>query len=98
MSRRLELTPEAESDLAEAFDYYEGQLAGLGPEFLATVEQQFEWLAQNPMQYQVSHRDVRRAVLRRFPYAVFYLFENEAVIVLAVEHQARDPDHWKQRL
>ena len=89
---------EAEADLAEAFEYYEAQLPGLGHEFVATVEQQLERVVENPVQYQVLHRGVRRAVMRRFPYAVFYLAEGEAVVVLAIEHQARNPEHWKQRL
>jgi plasmid stabilization system protein ParE len=96
--RHAELTREAEVDLAEAFDYYEAQLAGLGREFVAAVERQFERIVDNPALYQVQHRGVRRAVMRRFPYGVFYLIEGEAVVVLAIEHQARDPEHWKQRL
>jgi plasmid stabilization system protein ParE len=96
--RYAQLTREAEADLAEAFEYYETQLAGLGHEFVATVEQQLERIVGNPAQYQVRHRGVRRGVMRRFPYAVFYLVEGEAVVVLAIEHQARDPEHWKQRL
>jgi plasmid stabilization system protein ParE len=91
------LTREAEIDLAEAVDYYEAQLSGLGHEFVAAVEQQLERIVENPAMYQVLHRGVRRAVMRRFPYGVFYLVE-EAVVVLAIEHQARDPEHWKQRL
>jgi len=96
--RYAQLTREAEGDLAEAFDYYEAQLSGLGHEFVATVEHQLERIVENPAQYQVLHRDVRRAVVRRFPYAVFYLVDAEVVVVLAIEHQARDPEHWKQRL
>lgn len=98
MRRHAELTREAEGDLAEAFDYYEAQLAGLGHEFIATFEHQLERVVHNPAHYQVLHHNVRRAVLRRFPFAIFYLIEREAVVVLAIEHQARDPEHWKQRL
>ena len=98
MKARAELTPEAESDIAEAFNYYQAQLSGLGAEFVATLERQLELLSENPLQYEVRYRGVRRAVMRRFPYAIFYLFEGESVVVLAVEHQARDPEHWKQRL
>jgi hypothetical protein len=43
-------------------------------------------------------QQLERVVMRRFPYSIFYLVEGDAVIVLAVEHQARDPEHWKQRL
>lgn len=55
-------------------------------------------MTENPLQYEVRYRSVRRAVMRRFPYAIFYLFEGESIVVLAVEHQARDPEHWRQRL
>ena len=98
MRRHAQLTREAEADLAEAFDYYEAQLSGLGHEFVAAVEQQLDRVAENPALYQVLHRGVRRAVMRRFPYGIFYLVEGEAVVVLAIDHQARDPEHWKQRL
>ena len=98
MKPHARLTREAEADLAEAFDYYETQLSGLGHEFVATVDQQLERIVENPALYQVLHRGVRRAVTRRFPYGIFYLAEGEAVVVLAIAHQARDPEHWKQRL
>ena len=77
MRRHAQLTREAEADLAEAFDYYEAQLSGLGHEFVAAVEQQLDRVAEN---------------------LIFFLVEGEAVVVLAVDHQARDPEHWKQRL
>lgn len=70
MKRHAKLTREAEGDLTEAFDYYEAQLSGLGREFVATVEEQVESVVENPAQYQVRHRGVRRAVMRRFPYAI----------------------------
>ena len=91
MKPYAELTPEAEADLAEAFDYYEDQIAGLGHEFVTTLEQQLERVVENPSQYQVRYREVRRAVMRRFPYAVFYLVEGEAVVVLAIA----EPRTWR---
>ena len=65
---------------------------------MTAVEQQLERVVENPALYQVLHRGVRRAVMRRFPYGVLYLVEEKGVVVLAIEHQARDPEHWKQRL
>lgn len=98
MRKRTDLTPEAEADAAEAFGYYEEQVSGLGHDFLAILEQQLERIGENPLQYQAVHRGVRRAIMRRFPYAVFYIVEGDAAIVLSVGHQARHPDHWRERM
>lgn len=95
---RPALTPDAEADLDGAFGWYEEQVSGLGQAFLATFEEHLARIDKNPRQYQELYRGVRRAVMRRFPYAIFYLIERADVVVLAVEHQARDPEHWKRRI
>ena len=92
------LTAEAEADLDEAFAWYQQQVEGLGHRFLASVEDQFERILENPRLYQEVGQQVRRALTRRFPYPVYYLLEDGTVVVLAVLHQARDPDHWRRRL
>ena len=92
------LTPEAEADLGDAFAWYEEQVPGLGREFVLTAEEHLVRIGSNPLQYQQVYRGVRRAVMRRFPYAVFYMVEESVAVVLAVQHQARDPEHWKRRL
>jgi plasmid stabilization system protein ParE len=43
------------------------------------------------------YRDVRKALVRRFPYAIFYRVRNARVVVLAVFHSKRDPNIWKSR-
>lgn len=44
------------------------------------------------------HEDYRRALVRRFPYAVFYSYEAGAITIHAVFHTVRDPAKWRQRL
>ena len=92
------LTREAEADLADAFAWYEQQASRLGHEFLEVTEDLFLRIAENPWLYQEVDYGVRRALTQRFPYAVYYLPEDETVVVLAILHQARDPDHWTRRL
>lgn len=98
MSQFSLLTSEAEADLAEAFDWYEQQQRDLGREFVAKVEEYLDRILRNPRQYQEVHQGVRRAVMSRFPYSLFYLLDEGEVVVLAVEHQARHPERWKKRL
>jgi len=96
MSLPVILRPEAEEDLTNAHHWYEDRLPGLGVRLLERVELALTHLAEDPDAWPIVHRNVRRVVLRRFPYALFYLRESDRVIVLALLHQAQDPKRWRQ--
>ncbi len=81
----------------EAYDWYEGQSAGLGREFLRATEAVFAAVRRTPAIYPVVRGRTRRAVLRRFPYGVFYIEHEEEVVVLAVVHSSRNPERWQSR-
>lgn len=81
-------------DLAAGFGYYEDQADGLGEKFLAEVDSVFDAIEHYPEMFARAHGEVRRAVLSRFPYAVFYRVESKSVIMLTVLHTARDPKIW----
>ncbi len=98
MTYRLSIRPEAEAELAEAFDWYERRVPGLGADLLAAVDMAVDAILNNPLQYPVVYRSVRRVLTRRFPYQVLFLVEGDVVTVIAVFHGARDPKHWQDRL
>ncbi len=81
-------------DLAGAYGWYDQQRAGLGEEFLASVNAVFDAIEKFPEMFASVSNDVRRAIVSRFPYAVFYRIEPRRVVVLAVLHTARDPKLW----
>lgn len=83
-------------DLAGAYRWYEEQRAGLGEEFLGAVEASFHAIQEFPEMFGRVYGEVRRAVISRFPYAVFYRIEPKRIVVLAVVHMARDPKLWPQ--
>jgi len=83
-------------DLAAGFAYYEGKTEGLGGKFLAAVDSAFDAIERYPEMFARVHGEVRRAILSRFPYAVFYRVEPKRVVVLAVLHTTRDPRLWPQ--
>lgn len=87
----------AENDIAEARDWYEMQRAGLGGEFLARLGAAVDRLRSLPYSYPVVHHDVRRAVLDRFPYLVYFRIDGEHVRVIACLHGRRDPRLHRQR-
>jgi len=91
MSRRLIVRPEAEAEMADAFDWYENRVPGLGSEFLLCVDAVFSSILRNPQHFQRVHRIVRRALTRRFPYEVFFVEDDERVVILSVFHAKRNP-------
>lgn len=81
-------------DLAAAFDWYEEQRARLGEEFLSAVQSTFKSVEFYPETFASVHDEVRRAIVPRFPFAVFYVVESRRIVVLRVLHTARDPTLW----
>lgn len=91
MSLRLVVRPLAEQDLVETQSWYEEQRPGLGDEFRLTVDRLMGRILERPQLYPKVYRGVRRAVMRRFPYLLYYVVTSDAVVLLACLHGKRDP-------
>jgi plasmid stabilization system protein ParE len=91
------IRPEAEADLVSARDWYERQREGLGAAFLLCVEEVLEHIGRTPEMYTAVYRDVRRALTRRFPYAVYYRMAGNEVVMFGILHTRRDPHEWQSR-
>jgi toxin ParE1/3/4 len=97
MTHPLIIRPEAEQDMGDGRDWYEGQREGLGVEFLTAVEEVFDRIRDTPELYAPEYKAIRRVGLDRFPYIVYYRFGGEAVEVIAVQHGSRNPRKWRSR-
>ena len=97
MTRRVIFRARALADINDAYGWYEEQRYGLGANFMAELEDVEARIGQNPELFQRVRGLVRRAMLHKFPYGVFYLAKPEFVSVIAVMHHARDPKHWQRR-
>ena len=91
---RLKFSGRAVRELGEAYAWYEAQSQGLGSEYQAALELQLRRLEQAPLLYTEILPGIRRTLLPRFPYGVFYTVRNDLVHVLAVTHNARNPKRW----
>ncbi|MEJ7137469.1 type II toxin-antitoxin system RelE/ParE family toxin [Amphibiibacter pelophylacis] len=94
MAYRLKVSARALRETGIAREWYEKQHSGLGDEFLAALELQVERLKQAPLLYAEVMPKVRRALLPRFPYGVFYVVRGDLISILAVLHDLRSPDRW----
>ncbi len=88
---------EARNELDEAYSWYESQQLGLGDDFLEQVEAALTRICQMPESYAVIYRDVRRSIVRRFPYTIYYRIVSSRVIITAVFYGRRDPTDWQAR-
>ena len=94
MAFRLKFSTRALREIGEAQEWYELQNPGLGEEFIAAMELQLKRLEQAPLLYAEVIPNVRRALLPRFPYGLFYAVRGNLVHVLAVLHDVRNPGRW----
>ncbi len=92
------LLPEAKQDVAGAYAWYEDQALGLGMEFLRCLEATLLAVQRYPLMYPLVHESYHRALVRRFPYSVFYEVEGDQAIVYGIFHCSQDPIKWKARL
>ncbi|MFN8626918.1 MAG: type II toxin-antitoxin system RelE/ParE family toxin [Candidatus Binatia bacterium] len=97
MNYRLLVRRPAKAEVYDTARRYELQRPGLGREFVAEVDAALSRIAENPLQYQVLHREARRVIVRRFPYGVFYRIEANNIVVFCVDHLHRNPASWKAR-
>ena len=97
MKYDLIIRPEARTDLLDVFHWYKEQRPGLGFDFKLCVDEVISKIQRNPLIHKVIDEGIRRSVTSRFPFGVFYLVENERIIILAVLHARRDPMKWKKR-
>jgi plasmid stabilization system protein ParE len=89
---------EAEAEFGEAQAWYEERSPGLGQAFVTNIQAAIERIRRSPLQFPAVDREVRRALTRRFPFGVFYLAEEDCVVVIAVFHSSRNPREWKSRI
>ena len=75
---------QAEAEALETRDWYEGRRPGLGAEFRAALEETVERIVDNPLQFRFVRGKTQRALLNRFPYAVYFRVADNDIVVLAV--------------
>lgn len=97
MSSTVYLRPEAQKDIEEAAFWYEKQRPGLGNEFLDKELATIALITETPTLFPILRKNARRALVKRFPFGLYYLNEQNRIVVFAVIHGSRHPNVWKGR-
>ena len=98
MTYRLRLLPEVEGDARIGHLWYEERSPGLGDDFLGEFYRGTAEIATNPLLCRTVHGAIRRRLLHRFPYSVYFTLEDDVVLVLGLFHCARDPQTIDEEL
>ncbi|HEX3989230.1 MAG TPA: type II toxin-antitoxin system RelE/ParE family toxin [Verrucomicrobiae bacterium] len=88
---------EALDEFIAAARYYNRQVPGLGDAFVDEVEAGIQTVMDDPKVWRVVEDDVRRYLIHRFPYGLYYSIDGDIVVIWAVKHLHRDPDYWQHR-
>ncbi len=93
----IDFRSEAAAEIEDAARWYGWQGPALRDQLLMAVADTVKLIARNPMQFRVLHRGTRRALLRRFPFGLYYRVTDERVLIVAFLHVRRDPRTWQVR-
>lgn len=97
MKYSLIVRTDAEAELAEACTWYEEKRAGLGKDLLMRVDAALKVIKKRPLSFPLVHELIRRALVKRFPYAVYFIVEGTEISVISILHVSRDPKRWQNR-
>ncbi|MEE9355441.1 MAG: type II toxin-antitoxin system RelE/ParE family toxin [Methylococcaceae bacterium] len=96
--KQLIIQQQATQEADEAARWYEDQFPSLGVEFLLELDAALYRVIDNPDIYQPVYENARRVLVRRFPYAAYFISETGTVRIIAILRQSRNPDVWQSRL
>jgi len=91
---KLRILELAALEIADGQEYYNLQQPKLGDSFKNDVQMAIDNIVSSPELYPQIDDNLRRCVLHRFPYSIFYAIDNETIVILSVAHQRRKPYYW----
>ena len=95
--KTVRLVQPAELEMFDAAAYYESQVPGLGGTFLDKIALAVADISDNPQRWPIIQAGIRRRLIHRFPYGLFYRDDPDEVVVLAIAHLHRRPVYWIER-
>ena len=97
-NKKILIQPQAETDIRDAYFYYEECSIGLGADFLLSLDALFSLIKREPEIFQKVYKNIHRGLIKRFPYGIYYIIDKDSITVIAVMHCKRNPATWKKRI
>ncbi len=96
MNRNVIISSRAEFEITDAIKWYENVEKGLGLSFLNNLDKAIIAVMNNPEMYPVVFKKIRRILIKKFPYSLYYYLKHTEIIILAVFHEKRNPTDWRK--
>ena len=97
MTHKSVFRPQADQEVQSARRWYEQRRPGLGIEFANAIDEVVARISSNPLAFPTVHNETRRAVVRRFPYGIYFRVLEDEIVITAVMHGRRHPRRWHAR-
>jgi plasmid stabilization system protein ParE len=85
----------ADRELLDAFEWYDNQVPGLGTELIVEIDRSVRLVAQYPDAAADLGDGIRRILVNRFPYGIWYAVEGDTIVVYAIAHLHRKPRRYR---
>lgn len=96
---RIRYNPLARDEVIKTAKYFDAQDEGLGNRFLTAIDKAIREIAKAPLAWpRTKHGTRKRILVKPFPYTIHYKIVRDELVIVAVAHQSREPDYWKQRV
>lgn len=93
----IELSDEAEVDFDKSYEFYFEDSPKVADTFFKQINLGFENIKQTPISFPVTHKDVRKYVVKKFPFAIYYRIVDKTIKIIAIFHTSRHPEIWNER-
>ncbi len=99
MMPSIELAPGAREEFDEAADWYGKHESELRSEFITSIDETLIQVRRLPLSFPVVYgSNIRRALVRKFPFAIFFRYEETWIYIYAIFHTSRNPMIWHGRI
>ena len=93
-----ELSDEAEVDFDKSYEFYSEDSPKVADTFFKQINLSFDNIKQNPKSFPIAHKDVRKYVVKKFPFVIYFRIVHTVIQVIAIFHTSRNPEIWNERI
>lgn len=91
---RIKLSNEAEVDFDKSYEFYYEESPKVADAYFKSINLAFDYIKQNPTSFPMVHKDIRKYVVQKFPFVIYYRLLESTVQVIAIFHTSRRPEIW----